>query len=252
MSNKILYLGDTNLKAQAAYLAGIMNHYGIDFDYLPSDENFKDTLLNEKYSAIILSDYPSSNFTKDQLEKLIFKIKDGTGLLMIGGWESFTGNSGGYNNTVFKQALPVIMQDDDDRMNCSNPCIIDKNCEHEIINNLPFENNAPVIGGFNNLKAKESGKVILSVRKYNVCKQNGEFSFSFSDSAPLLITGQFGTARTAAFTSDVAPHWVGGFVDWGNQRITGRAEGAEQIEVGNRYAEFFRNLILWVSQIQNR
>jgi len=35
-------------------------------------------------------------------------------------------------------------------------------------------------------------------------------------------------------------------VDWGDTRISVRAEGANQREVGNWYAAFFESLIRWV------
>ena len=40
----------------------------------------------------------------------------------------------------------------------------------------------------------------------------------------------------------------GGFVDWGDSRHVLCAEGAEEIEVGNWYVEFFGNLVKWVAR----
>ncbi len=37
MPGKICYLGDDHLQGAAAYLAGIMLHHGLAFDYVPSD-----------------------------------------------------------------------------------------------------------------------------------------------------------------------------------------------------------------------
>ena len=45
MRRTILYLGDTALDRQASYLAGVLTHYGLDFDYVGSDECFSDALL---------------------------------------------------------------------------------------------------------------------------------------------------------------------------------------------------------------
>ncbi|MHC5115638.1 MAG: glutamine amidotransferase, partial [Planctomycetota bacterium] len=70
--------------------------------------------------------------------------------------------------------------------------------------------------------------------------------FKESRSYPLLVLGDYGLGRTAAFASDVAPHWVGPFVDWGNKRIKARADGSQTIEVGNWYAEFFANVLQWL------
>jgi hypothetical protein len=59
MTRQILYLGDTALKEAASYLAGVMQHSQISFDYLPSDACFPDTQLENDYRGIIISDYPS-------------------------------------------------------------------------------------------------------------------------------------------------------------------------------------------------
>ena len=69
--------------------------------------------------------------------------------------------------------------------------------------------------------------------------------FERIDSSPLLIVDDFGAGRAAAFTSDLAPHWAGGLVDWGDERIRVTSEDFE-IEVGSEYVEFFGNLLYWV------
>ena len=43
---------------------------------------------------------------------------------------------------------------------------------------------------------------------------------------PVLVIGTAGHGRAAAFASDIAPHWVGGFVDWGDSRVTAQAPAA--------------------------
>jgi len=46
----------------------------------------------------------------------------------------------------------------------------------------------------------------------------------------------------------VASHWVGGFVDWGDRRITQDVAGG-LVEIGNWYARFFRNLLVWTGKL---
>ena len=115
MKNNILYFGDTALDQQASYLAGIMSYYSLGFDYLNSDEKFSDTLLSRDYDLLILSDYPASNFNAKQIKAIVDKVKNGMGLLMFGGWESFTGDGDDYDNTLFAEALPVVMKTVDSR-----------------------------------------------------------------------------------------------------------------------------------------
>jgi phosphoglycolate phosphatase-like HAD superfamily hydrolase len=50
METRILYAGDTRLDGAAAYLAGVLTHAGLLFDYVASDEPLRPSL-----SAITLS-----------------------------------------------------------------------------------------------------------------------------------------------------------------------------------------------------
>jgi len=59
---------------------------------------------------------------------------------------------------------------------------------------------------------------------------------------PLLVVGQKGAGKTAALAFDLAPHWVGGFVDWGTGRKHVDFETGF-IEVGDMYYRFVANLL---------
>lgn len=246
MSKTVLYLGDTGLREAAGYLAGILTHFQVPFDYFSSYEPFDSGWLSRGYGAILLSDYPAGNFTPDQLQALAAKVKNGLGLLMIGGWESFSGLSGGYTHTPLKEVLPVVMQDGDDRINSSSPCLIEKNADHPILEGLPFEEEVTGVGGYNVFRAKQDSRTLLTLRPFQVRRKNQQYHFAEKETAPLLVLGSYGGGRTAAFASDVAPHWVGGLVDWGRQRIKAQAPGSVPVEVGGHYARFFANLVNWV------
>lgn len=242
----MLYLGDTTLKGDASYLAGVMNYHHINFSYLASDQQCSHSLLDGDYTAIIISDYPSRNFSTSQLNSMGDSIGEGLGLLMIGGWESFTGANHEYTETILKDILPVVMSASDDRVNCSGPCLVEKARQHPIVNSLPFEKNTPVIGGFNRLQSKPEGNTILCARRFNVAFIDENFMFEPVEKPdPLLVVGNYGKGRICAFATDTAPHWVGGLVDWGDSRIEAQAPGANRVEVGNSYAELFANMIKW-------
>ena len=245
--NMILYCGDTALREAASYLAGVMAHSSLTFDYLASDQRFNDDFLFRAYRGIILSDYPAISFTPGQMQKLKERVGQGMGFLMIGGWASFTGANREYTGTVFGELLPVIMQEHDDRVNSWQPCLIEKKKDHVIVDALPFDRFSPSVGGFNRFQTKPGAETILTVRQIGVSRKEGKPVFSPSfDSDPLLVISNFGLGRVGAFASDVAPHWVGGLVDWGDSRISVCAEGANPREVGNWYAAFFERLIRWV------
>lgn len=247
MSGSVLYLGDDNLSGAASYLAGVMTHHRIPFDYISSGEKFDPYLLEGEYSALVFSDYPARNFSTGDLEGISGIVREGTGILMIGGWDSFAGPGGGYQGTILKTVLPVAMEEKDDRYNSSGPCLLYKSKTHSITEGLPFETNAPTIGGYNKLTSKPGTEVLLEAVTFRAMEKNDGFSFAEIARAPILIAGSFGRGRTLAFASDVAPHWVGGLVDWGDGRVSAKSPAGVSAEVGNWYARFFANMILWAT-----
>ena len=60
MPHSILYCGDTALTEAAAYLAGLLHHFGLEFDYVPSDAALTPDVLGTERSLVILSDYPAA------------------------------------------------------------------------------------------------------------------------------------------------------------------------------------------------
>lgn len=70
MTAKILYAGDTALTA-AGYLAGILTHYGLDFDYLHSDRPIGPALGKGNYALYILSDNPVNNFSAADFQTIV-------------------------------------------------------------------------------------------------------------------------------------------------------------------------------------
>ncbi|HXV28077.1 MAG TPA: hypothetical protein VD913_03845, partial [bacterium] len=53
--------------------------------------------------------------------------------------------------------------------------------------------------------------------------------------------------RTAAFASDFAPHWCGGFVDWGNKTLRLPVARNIRVEAGNYYVLFITRLLNWLA-----
>jgi len=169
---------------------------------------------------------------------------------MIGGWDSFTGLNGRYNTTVLKDVLPIEMLPDDDRVNYCQTCLIKKETDHPIIKDLPFDTMTPAVGGFNLIKAKPDALTILSTQRFENSFDGRSFNFKpLQQTNPLLVVGQFAKARVSAFATDLAPHWVGPFVDFGSGRINAKAPNSQEIEVGNYYAAFVANLVKWTAGV---
>ena len=178
---------------------------------------------------------------------------------MIGGWESFHGLGGDWDASPLAEVLPVEIGATDDRVNCdhlvlarpvepeTNVASATTSPPHPILVGLPWDERPPLIGGFNRVKAKTTATVLLNAVQFRLRIAQEAFGMSRIGSDPLLVVGGFGAGRTAAFTSDVAPHWIGPMVDWGEARVTAQAAGADAVEVGSRYAQFFQQLLSWVS-----
>lgn len=281
MDHSILYFGDDDQSRAAIYLSGILEHYALPYERVDSDQSPDAQCIAKPRALYILSDYPRERFAEGQLEHIRDAVENqGSGLLMIGGWESFHGRNGEYHQTVLKDVLPVEMESQDDRRNFYQPIVLRKRCSHEILDGLPWEV-PPMVGGFNLFKPKpDTTQLLDGVRldlrlfeddnaavedcsREGVCsidghalldrvslalQYGGALTVSEVQSFPMLVLGQYGRGRTAAFAGDVAPHWVGGLVDWGDpdKRVT-QSVGQGFIEVGNHYATFFRNLVLWTA-----
>lgn len=253
MPAPILYCGDTNLEGAASYLAGLMTHFGWAFDYVPSHVSMTREVIERPHSLLVLSDYPASQFDDDLQEIALKQVERGMGLLMIGGWESFHGFGGDWDVAPLGDALPVEIGKRDDRVNFPQSAMLARDYGadvHSVLKALPWDEHPPAIGGLNRVAAKAESEVALVAVPHKVCVQNQEFIFDAKKPYPALVVGKQSRGRTAAFMSDVAPHWVGGLVDWGPERVKAQAAGASAIEVGSDYAQFWKQLLSWVGRLE--
>jgi hypothetical protein len=248
MTNPVLYLGDTSLHSAAAYLAGLMHSWGWAFDYRRSDAPLNEHDVSGPRSLYIVSDYPSANVAEALQTRIVDDVKAGAGLLMIGGWESFHGLGGHWDGTPIGNALPVEIASTDDRVNCDRPLLVARVRSHPAVDGLPWDSRPPVIGGYNRLRAKADAEVVLESQQFAVRRSGDGFQFESAGTDPLLVFGAHGNGSTAALATDVAPHWVGPLVDWGDGRVTARAAGAEEVEVGDLYARLLRQVLTFLSR----
>lgn len=243
MMNRVLYFGDGTLAGSARYLAGVMTYYKIPFDHVPTARRFTGKTLRHRYSLFVLSDYPSRNLPRSIQREMVQKVREGTGFLMIGGWSSFTGVDGRYRGTPIADILPVMLSQKDDRMNAAGGAVVYLKKHHSVFKGLSFRS-APVVAGFNRVTAKPSSEVLLGARKILPRYPNIMLE---KKSYPFLIFSRYGKGKVAAVTTDVAPHWVGSFVDWGKRRVHIPFSKGIDIEVGENYLKFFGKLIRFLA-----
>ncbi len=254
MTGSILYCGDSELTGAASYLAGLITSWGWHFDYVPSNVALPPRMLEVPRSLVILSDYPATQFDQALQQTALLQIEHGCGLLMIGGWESFHGFGGNWDGTVLGSVLPVEISVTDDRVNFEQSAWLLPATEHAITKGLPWQATPPAIGGMNRVQAKADATTLLQAHSFSVSSRAAaggspnnkpDLAFTYRETLPALVVGQRGAGRTAVFLSDVAPHWVGGLVDWGLPRVTAAAKNGPAIEVGSHYAQFWKQLLKW-------
>jgi len=184
--------------------------------------------LNQ-YDVVILSDVGYNNLTltpgfrpphrvpmgPNRVKSIKQYVEEGGGLVMIGGWLSFSGiyGKGNYAGSLVEEVLPVTCSPGiDDRQEVVQgfqPEITDS--DHYITQGLPWGETFYILG-YNRVEAKADAEVL-----------------AVYDDDPLLAIMEVGEGRSAVFTSDVAPHWAGTFVDWAG------------------YAELWQRTMRWVS-----
>lgn len=209
------------------YIQKAFEDGGYEFDYLPNhlaNEKFPYTMEEiKKYELVILSDIgantlllPAATFTRSEImpnrcSLIRDYVMDGGALLMVGGYLTFSGvdAKGKWQDTAVQDVLPVQVLSCDDRMeHCEGvrPVTVKK---HEVVEGL---GEWPVILGYNKTIAKEDAAVIAEV-----CDN------------PFIALGEYGKGRSAAFTTDCAPHWAPPeFCEWDN------------------YNQLFQNLAKWL------
>jgi hypothetical protein len=247
MDGSILYMGDTALSGAAAYLAGLMSSWGWRFDYVPSDEPLADHLPSVEPALYVFSDYPAARVDEATQRQIADRVARGAGLLMIGGWESFHGLGGAWDGTALSEALPVQIAAEDDRLNCDHPVFVRRVTGHPIAGDLPFGERPPLIGGLNRVQARPGTTTILEARRFSARWAADTVQLTRAQTHPLLVAGVHGHGRTAALMTDLAPHWVGPFIDWGDERVTAKSPQSFEVEVGNLYAQFVRQLLEWTA-----
>ncbi|MCL3863305.1 glutamine amidotransferase [Actinotalea sp. K2] len=198
-------------------------------DRLPSERVNADFpqdagLLRNRHDVVVIGDVGSDSFLlhpgvysarapqRDRLQSLVDFVRSGGGLVMIGGYLSFSGYRGmaGYGRTALADVLPVIMGTGDDRVErpagvAAEPATPD----HPVLAGVtgPW----PPLLGYNRVQAAEGSELIVTIAD-----------------EPLLVLGTAGRGRTAAFTSDCAPHWA-----------------TDEFLAWEHYGTLFANLVRW-------
>jgi uncharacterized membrane protein len=205
------------LRSAGHQVTHIANHEAIEI--------FPWTLKDfQAHDVVVLSDIPADTIqlhprvfdhgerTPDRLRVLADFANSGGGVLMVGGYMSFSGIEGKahYQATAVADVLPVTMMVGDDRIERPEGVNPVAQAEHPVLRDIPAE--WPYFLGYNRLKAKPDATVVMTV-----------------DDDPFLVVGTAGSGRAAAFASDCSPHW-----------------GSPEFLAWPHYGRFWGQLIEWL------
>lgn len=187
---------------------------GHDVTYIPSHqipELLPDTAEGfDRYDVVVISDVGANSFqllpqtftasvpSPDRSELVRARVERGGGLLMVGGYLTFSGIDGKarWGRSPLAAALPVHVLDRDDRVELPGGARPEVVGAHPVVDGL--DATWPALLGLNEVTAKHGAQVLATCAGH-----------------PLLVLGEHGAGRSAAFTSDIAPHWAPpGFLDW--------------------------------------
>jgi len=207
----------------------------VDFVRLdPRDQNARPVDLLQriqpgKYDVYVIGDVDASQFKPEELAALAGVVRDGAGLVMLGGFHTF--GPGGYSETPLADLLPV-KTDPRERQRLGEPLRADVQLsgplkiqptkpigERHYLTDLADGDRAaawaklPPLEGANKLGAPKPGAQVLATA---------------GDTAPLLVIGEAG-GRVAAFGGDTTWRWwMEGFAP--------------------QHKRFWRQMILWLAR----
>jgi uncharacterized membrane protein len=156
------------------------------------------------YDVVVLSDIGANSLQlapevfeqarpgSDRIGALRAWVDAGGGLLMIGGYLSFTGfeAKAAYRNTALHEVLPVELLPGDDRVEMpagARPEVTAAG--HPALGGVAGE--WPLLLGYNRVRPRPGTNVLATL-----------------GADPLVAVGDYGSGRSAVFTSDCSPHWA--------------------------------------------
>ena len=205
--------------------------FGHEVDHLPAElvpDRFPTSAAGlDGYDVVVLSDIGSNSFylstatfersesSPDRLDVLRHWVAKGGGIVMVGGYMSFSGidAKARFGRGALASCLPVVISDFDDR--AERPAGVTTDVllpQHPLVAGIAGD--WPPLLGYNRVEARADAALVATV----------------DDGAPLLVTWNYGAGRVTAFTSECAPHWAPpAFLEW------------------DHYKTLWNNIITWTA-----
>lgn len=155
------------------------------------------------YDCVVISDVGVNTFQLtrkvfnrseqdiDRLGMIADYVRAGGGLIMVGGYLSFSGidAKARYGSSVLADLLPVEVLDHDDRVEVPGGVTPRTVAEHEVLDGVPA--GWPHVLGYNRTVLREGSTLVA---------QAGD--------DPFIAVRAVDEGRTAVFTSDMSAHWA--------------------------------------------
>lgn len=224
------YFGTNAYKEDGAHLVAALTAGGHEVEWMRTHnvpvEFPEEEAALRTYDVVILSDVGANSLLfhpqmlsasqrrANRLKLLREYVAAGGGLAMVGGWMSFAGIDGRarYCGTPVEEALPVECTPYDDRQERPEGVVPRTTmADHPALGGVPSD--WPFFLGYNRVAPKEGAETLVTV-----------------DDDPLLCVWTYRSGRSAAFTSDCAPHWgPPEFLNWPG------------------YAALWNSLVVWLA-----
>ncbi len=179
------------------------NVVGLELDTIPADEE----AVNQ-FDVFIFGDLDSSYIRPEQQKLFVQRVRDGAGLIMLGGYHSL--GPGGYAGTPIGEVLPVLLGDRDVEQVTDSflPWLTPEGVRHPIFANIadffPTQTGEPKVSGLPPLLGgtrvgpARPGATVLAT-----CPLE-------ADQMPVLALQPVGKGRTAVFIGDTTRNWQQG------------------------------------------
>lgn len=189
----------------------------------------------DKYDVYILDGIDAMAFKTEELQALTERIRNGSGLIMLGGLHAF--GAGGYADTPIAAVSPVELRSIDRQS-------LDGTIRRDVHWTDPIQMLPTDLGGRShyimrlnpdpakNLEIWKSLPPLVGVNRFDRIKPGASVLAEGADGERLLVSQIVGLGRVLAFSGDSTYRWrLAGFVE--------------------EHKRFWRQVVLWLAQMEN-
>ena len=201
------------------------NIEGLELDAIPSDEESIST-----FDVFIFGDLDSSYLRPEQQKLFVQRIRDGAGLVMLGGYHSL--GPGGYAGTPLGEILPALLGDREIGQVTDPflPTLSPDGAQHPIFANIadffPTESGEPNVAGLpplfgcTRVGPARPGATVLAT-----CPLD-------ADQPPVLAVQPVDDGRTAVFCGDTTRNWQ---------------QGPRAMDQDSPFLQFWGQMVRWLA-----